>query len=294
MIGVESLALVALLQAQGAQQRAYLELAQATILNPVTRKELSAAVLSPEGIASIRALFDQSIDGSLRVSGTPVSPELGGESILDAGRIVWVVYPDPGHPVVRQAVIVKDDPAELLTFLQSSADGRLLLESSGGLHALLYQMTNGPTRNEQRDLLDAVIGGMVAQHFKTWSTDPAIQARMIERTQWRGRYVGFWHIHPPRLKDASTVEALLRGAHEPEADWVVPFHEGHGHPILLRARLRAAILAAPPDADLRRVLAAAGPRRLVVPVSDPFIHANLDTPEGAAEWIRRWREAGSP
>jgi molybdenum cofactor cytidylyltransferase len=105
-----------------------------------------------------------------------------------------------------------------------------------------------------------------------------------------GGDVILWPVDRP-LAAGATVTALLVAAADPEADWIVPFHEGHGHPILLRARLRAALLAAPPDADLREILSAAGTRRLAVPVDDPFIHANLDTPESAAEWIARWRES---
>jgi hypothetical protein len=159
-------------------------------------------------VDGIRALFDRSIDESLSVDGSPVSPELGGESLVDAGRIEWIVYPDPVHPVVRESVAAGDDPVRLLKFLESSAEGRSLLKNTGGLHALLYQMTHQTPTNEQAALLDAVLGRMVAQHFKTWSTDPLIQAEMIERTEWHGRYVGFWHIHPPRLKDSSTVQGI--------------------------------------------------------------------------------------
>lgn len=206
MIGIESVVLVAL--AQGAQMRNYIELAQAALLNPVRREELSAAVLAPDGVGSIQALFDLSIDASLSVGGVPVTPELGGESMLDAGNMIWVVYPDPVHSVVRQSVASKDNPEYLLGFLQGSADGRLLLKDTGGLHALLYQMSSTTPTLEQQALLETVLGRMVAQHFKTWSTDPAIQQKMIAQTQWRGRYVGFWHIHPPRLKNGSSVEGI--------------------------------------------------------------------------------------
>jgi hypothetical protein len=54
----------------------------------------------------------------------------------------------------------------------------------------------------------SVLDGAVATHFKTWSTDPVIQARMIETTDWRGRYVGFWHIHPPRLRAGELAEGI--------------------------------------------------------------------------------------
>ncbi len=36
---------------------------------------------------------------------------------------------------------------------------------------------------------------------------------MIESTEWRGRYVGFWHIHPPRLSSRG-FESGIEPSHE--------------------------------------------------------------------------------
>lgn len=208
MIPISSLLLLAALSSQSAQQAEYLSLAAATLANPVTHSELSRAVLSTDGVAAIRALFEQSLAESLTVNGALVTPELGGESMLsDEGRLELVVYPDPIHPVVRELATRKDDPEELLKFLESSAEGRFLLKNTGGLNALLYQMTSSPTE-AQRDVLDDVIERTIAEHFKTWTTDPLIQAQMIEKTEWKGRYIGFWHIHPPRIKGASPTEGI--------------------------------------------------------------------------------------
>ena len=214
MLPIGSLLLLAALSSQSTrhtQQAEYLNLAAATLENPITPAELSRAVLSTDGVAAIRALFEQSLAESLIVNGVLVTPELGGESMLgDDGRLEMVVYPDPLHPVVREIASQKDDPEELLNFLQSSAEGRFLLKHTGGLHALLYQMTSSPASptGDQRALLADVIQRTVAEHFKTWTTDPLIQAQMIEKTKWKGRYVGFWHIHPPRLKNSSPSEGI--------------------------------------------------------------------------------------
>ena len=211
MIPIGSLLLLVALSSQSAQQAAYLNLATVTLENPITHAELSRAVLSAEGVAAIRSLFERSLAESLTVNGVLVTPELGGESMLgDDGRLEMVVYPDPIHPVVREIASRKDDPEELLKFLGSSAEGRFLLENTGGLHALLYQMTSSPSSptRAHRDLLGDVIERTVAEHFKTWTTDPLIQARMIEKTEWKGRYIGFWHIHPPRLKNSSPTEGI--------------------------------------------------------------------------------------
>jgi hypothetical protein len=185
--------------AQSEAQSRYLSLGEATLRNPITHEELRAALLSVEGVASVRDLFEKSIAESLEAEGTLVTPELGGESMLDAGRLILVSYPDPVHPILRRMVELKEDPSRLLAFLESTPDGRAVLRGTGGLHALLYQMTQSSPTEQQAALLARVTASAVASQFKSWTADPQIQARMIESTEWRGRYVGFWHIHPPRF-----------------------------------------------------------------------------------------------
>lgn len=201
MIGVLLLAgSVAVSGAQSERKDRYLALAEATLRKPVTHEELADALLSKAGVLSIRALFERSIAESLDVSGTIVTPELGGESTLDAGELILVSYPDPVHPILREMVTLRRDPVRLLALLEGSPDGREILRGTGGLHALLYQMSNGTPTEQQTALLDRVIASAVQSQFKTWRADPEIQARMIETTEWRGRYIGFWHLHPPRLR----------------------------------------------------------------------------------------------
>lgn len=187
-------------QAPSPRMRQYLSLAEATVRRPIRPQELEAALLSPEGIATLRALFERTLEESLVANGALVTPELGGEATLDGGRLVLVDYPDPVHPLVREMVALATEPQALLDRLQANAEGQRILSKTGGLHALLWQMTNAEPTDDQRALLKKVLDGAVATYFKTWSTDPEIQARMIETTDWRGRYVGFWHLHPPRLR----------------------------------------------------------------------------------------------
>ncbi len=199
MIATLLVTALAAVATQSAQKLRYLGLAETTLRNPITHDELRAAILSSAGVESIRALFERSIAESLEAEGTLVTPELGGEAILDEGKLVLVPYLDPIHPILREMVALRGEPARLLAFLESTSDGRDVLKATGGLHALLYQMTLGTPTEAQRALLERVTGSAVATQFKTWRADPEIQARMIEVTDWRGRYVGFWHIHPPRL-----------------------------------------------------------------------------------------------
>jgi len=182
----------------------YLRLGQATLRNPISQQELREAVLSPDGVAAITALFERSIAESLTLDGRIVTPELGGEATLSEGQLRFVDYPDPTHAVIRNLVRLKENPRASLDFLSQSAEGQKVLKTTGGLHALLYQMaerTVGTATEQQRKLLDQVMLSAASIHFKTWEAVPEIQREMIQKNDWRGRYVGFWHIHPPRALD---------------------------------------------------------------------------------------------
>jgi hypothetical protein len=178
--------------------RQYLGLAQATLARPISAAELDAAVLSPAGVEAIAALFEASLSARINLKDSVVAPELGGEATLDGDGVRFVAYPDPIHPVVRRMAELKGDPAALLEHLSRSPQGTEVLKTAGGLHALLYQMTTRPPTEAQRRALDVVVRQTVDTRFKTWTVSPEIQRGMIDRHDWRGRYVGFWHIHPPR------------------------------------------------------------------------------------------------
>jgi hypothetical protein len=178
--------------------RQYLALARATLEQPVTAAELEAAILSPAGVRDIAALFARAIAAGVTVGGAEVTPEVGGEATLDRGALRFVEYPDALHPVIRRMLDVRTDPRALLELLTASVEGQQILSRTGGLHAHLYQMTTKTPTDEQRRVLDRLLAGAVATYFKTWTVTPEIQHAMIEKHDWRGRYVGFWHIHPPR------------------------------------------------------------------------------------------------
>lgn len=174
--------------------RQYLGLARATLERPITPAELDAALLSPAGVQDIAALFEKAM--AAQVGG--ITPEIGGEATLDRGRIRFVEYPDPLHPLLRRALALQADPKALLEMLTGSVEGQQVLATTGGLHAHLFQMTTRPPiTDEQRRVLDRILWSAAATHLKTWTVTPERQQAMIEGNDWRGRYVGFWHIHPP-------------------------------------------------------------------------------------------------
>ncbi|TDI38559.1 MAG: hypothetical protein E2P02_20270 [Acidobacteria bacterium] len=194
---------------QSDRETQYLELAQATLQNPVSTAELRTAVLSPHGVEAIRSLFERSMAESLNFEDRMVTPELGGEAMLTEGRLELVLYPDPVHTAIRELVALGNRPREMLSYLEGTSEGRRLLENTGGLHALLYRLASESALSaKDLELLETIIANTVATYFKTWTTEPSIQVRMIEQTDWRGRYVGFWHIHPPRETGAGFQEGI--------------------------------------------------------------------------------------
>ncbi len=177
--------------------RQYLGLSKATLEQPITPAELEAAVLSPAGVRDIAALFEKAMAASVRVGGGVVTPELGGEATLYRGQIRFLEYPDALHPVIRRMLDLRNDPKALLDLLTGSVEGQQILATTGGLHAHLFQMTTKTPTVEQRRVLDQILASAAAVHFKAWAVTPELQQALIERYDWRGRYVGFWHIHPP-------------------------------------------------------------------------------------------------
>jgi hypothetical protein len=178
--------------------RQYLGLAKATLEQPITAAELEAAVLSPAGVRDIAALFAKALAAGVVIGGGVVTPELGGEATLDRGQLRFVEYPDALHPVMRRMLDLRNDPKALLDLLTGSVEGQQILATTGGLHAHLYQMTTKTPTDDQRRVLERILAGALAVHFKTWTVNPEVQHAVIENNDWRGRYVGFWHIHPPQ------------------------------------------------------------------------------------------------
>ena len=112
-------------------------------------------------------------------------------------------------------VTLANDPAALLAFLSASPEGRQVLSGAGGLHALLYQMTTQPVTEAQRRAMDVVLRGAVERYFKTWTVSPEVQLENIRRHDWGGRYVGFWHLHPPRLSAGAYAPSIEPSAGGP-------------------------------------------------------------------------------
>jgi molybdenum cofactor cytidylyltransferase len=122
------------------------------------------------------------------------------------------------------------------------------------------------------------------------------QAEWIEHADWaRGRTgsvqrgltdlapdseVLLWPVDHPFVSPG-TVDRLLSVAEQDQiATWLIPEHLGRGgHPVLLKPPAWRAVFSLSPGDSLRKILPYLGPQVLRVPVDDPGVGVNLNTPE---------------
>jgi molybdenum cofactor cytidylyltransferase len=98
---------------------------------------------------------------------------------------------------------------------------------------------------------------------------------------------------------AAATVAQLRAeflASDSRQTWaVVPEHEArHGHPIIIAREMIEAFLRAPATSNAREVEHANQSRILYVPVADPMITANVDTPEQYEQLVKGDAETRRP
>jgi molybdenum cofactor cytidylyltransferase len=97
--------------------------------------------------------------------------------------------------------------------------------------------------------------------------------------------------HPTLTAEVVRQLAQARTDH-PEYSIFVPTHEGRrGHPLLLTWEHVAGIRAHPPGQGLNTYVRGQAARTLEVPVAQPGVLGDLDTPEEYVRLLSRWEEA---
>lgn len=92
---------------------------------------------------------------------------------------------------------------------------------------------------------------------------------------------------PARPETLQLLCDAFADAYQQEKWAVVPEYQGrHGHPIVVGREMISAFLAAPPTSSARDVEHSFQARILYVPVDDPNVVANMDTPEDYARLAR--------
>lgn len=97
-------------------------------------------------------------------------------------------------------------------------------------------------------------------------------------------------IRPETLRrlHAAFRRAREAGEGHPDAAAAAPTHAGRrGNPVILDRSLFPALARVEGDRGARDILAALGPRLLLVPVDDPGVTHDVDTPEAHAELLAR-------
>ncbi len=92
-------------------------------------------------------------------------------------------------------------------------------------------------------------------------------------------------------RPVDVVRALLEAFARSRAPLVVPVYQGRrGHPWLLHRALWPALLRLPPQATLRDFLRQHAHLVLEVPVNDPGLHLDMDTPEDYRRLLAWWEQ----
>jgi len=90
-----------------------------------------------------------------------------------------------------------------------------------------------------------------------------------------------------------TVGALVTAFHQSQPPIALPTYAGRrGHPLVLSTLLTPEILALPQTQTLRTVVHQHLPRAVLVPVDDPSVLEDLDTPADWAQAQARYNSAG--
>ncbi len=103
------------------------------------------------------------------------------------------------------------------------------------------------------------------------------------------RDVVLWPVDHPFVAPR-TVDALLAARETDRIGvWFIPTFEGRGgHPVLWRPAVRNDIFDLRPDAPIRSLLPEFGPQVRRLPVDDPGVVANVDTPDAYRAAFADW------
>ena len=107
----------------------------------------------------------------------------------------------------------------------------------------------------------------------------SIRAGISEIVNYSVEYMAVWPVDQPHVA-LETMQGLQAAFGDHRHAIVVPTFRGRrGHPVLFGREVFHELLAAPPDQGARSVVRRLPDRVLSVPVSDPAVLEDIDTPE---------------
>jgi molybdenum cofactor cytidylyltransferase len=147
----------------------------------------------------------------------------------------------------------------------------------------------GAIAHELRELPVTLVDSELWYEGRTASVHAGLDAISPDRD------VLFWPVDHPFVA-GSTLDVLLQVRDsDPLALWFIPTFDGRGgHPVLWRSGVRSEILDLRSDAPLRSLLPEFGVQVRRVPVRDPGVVTNVDTPEAYRAALEEWMARTEP
>ncbi|HXW67868.1 MAG TPA: nucleotidyltransferase family protein [Thermoplasmata archaeon] len=144
-----------------------------------------------------------------------------------------------------------------------------------------------PIAHELRDLPVELVDSEQWYEGRTASVQSGLRAIPEPRD------VLLWPVDHPFVS-ARTLDRLAAARDSDAlALWFIPTFQGRGgHPVLWKEAVRGEVLELRPDAPIRALLPELGPQIRRVPVDDPGVVANIDTPEEYAAAHDAWLQRG--
>jgi hypothetical protein len=162
--------------------------------NPITHEQLRVAALAPRSVERIRKVFEDSIARGIRAGSKWLTPEAGGEAALDT-ELRLVEATNPQWKMVRDLVNASKDPGAVLKLYERAGSEAVLLDRHDLLTLALDRYRIG-ARGAAAEVERAVLT-IAENSAPTYVHEPSEQLAIVARTEWRGRYAGMWHTHPP-------------------------------------------------------------------------------------------------
>jgi molybdenum cofactor cytidylyltransferase len=137
-----------------------------------------------------------------------------------------------------------------------------------------------PLDDKIKHFIDLTFASIVYNQ-DTAETGPisSIKAALLELINHQVEYVLVWPVDQPHVA-VQTVASLKSVSLQKKPDIAVPVFNGvRGHPVLFRQTVFQELLSAPADLGARSVVRRLPDRVLEIPVQDPAVIDDIDTPE---------------
>lgn len=161
---------------------------------PITPTQLASGALRPDSVDRIRDLFEAAIARGVRLGDQWITPESGGEAVLD-DALQLVEARDARWTLVRELAGAAADPAAVARLVEERAEAIAAVDTHGLLKVAAARFRRGG--REAGDELRRATLTVARNAAATYEHDPGAQLTLIASREWRGRYVGRWHLHPP-------------------------------------------------------------------------------------------------